>query len=513
MIHRTARRVLAFALTVPAVLGLLPPPAVAAPPPPGTAATSAVVTAFGPGAILDDSTLTDCIGPGAAVPVDPRARAAAGGTHARAAARGPATPVAYRIDRIAVREDLPVAVIRAEVRAALDDVGAAAADITGDERIAFESADLKPVTYIFFEATDPPVRIVDLARRLRQADVTASPVYLFPPDSGPSETWPFGNPEATTEVPPTRAAGIGAGITVAVYDLGLPPAARSNWPPNVSRLTPDDVDTLDVRKPYGVVDAEWAGHTLPIADTLATVAPGVTVEAVRMTEPNAVPTDQSAARRMAETLSGAGVNWPDMIINAFGSPACDIDPDDPTAGEMVPLGLELVAEAIEQRSGALLLASAGNRTSERPHYPAAFPGVVSVGALDAGTDTDGSYWTSPSRTGRRAFFSNYGPWVDVWAPGYRLSTRHVIGLRFTPHGQIINGQALVNGTSFTPSYVAALIAEHMVHTGYRAERAWADVAAHGVRCSSDSGGGIAVTLTTLTATPTTPPVTGSPVDC
>jgi hypothetical protein len=504
MIHRTARRVLAFALTVPAALGLLPGVTSAAAPLPGTAATSAVVAAFGADAVLDDSTLTACIGPGPAVPVERRARRTISAA---------ATPVAYRIDRIAVREPLTTEIIRAHVRAALDDVGAAGAGITGEKRVTFDGTGLVPVTYVSFEATDPPVRIVDLARRLRRAGITASPVYLFPPASGPSETWPFGFPDPTTDIPPTRAAGIGAGVTVAVYDLGLPPPTQSNWPPNVTRLTPDDVDTLDVKKPYGVVDAGWAGHTLPIADTLATMAPGVAVEAVRMTEPNAVPTDQSAARRMAETLSGAGPNWPDMIINAFGSPACDVDPADPTKGEMVPLGLELVAEAVEQRSGALLLASAGNRTSNRPHYPAAFKGVVAVGALDASADPDGSYWTSPSRTGRRAFFSNYGPWVDVWGPGYKLSTRHVTDLRFTLHGPIIKGQAYVNGTSFTPSYVAALIAEQMVGTGKPAEHAWATVAAHGVACSTDSGGGVAITLTTLSATPTTQPVPGSKVDC
>ena len=50
--------------------------------------------------------------------------------------------------------------------------------------------------------------------------------------------------------------------------------------------------------------------------------------------------------------------------------------------------------------GTVVVASAGNETSARPQYPAALPNVVSVGALGP--------------TGR-AWFSNYGPWVDACA--------------------------------------------------------------------------------------------------
>jgi subtilisin family serine protease len=54
-------------------------------------------------------------------------------------------------------------------------------------------------------------------------------------------------------------------------------------------------------------------------------------------------------------------------------------------------------------AGICIIASAGNDTSDVPVYPAACNGVLSVAATDD--------------TNARAFFSNYGSWVDVAAPG------------------------------------------------------------------------------------------------
>jgi subtilisin family serine protease len=54
-------------------------------------------------------------------------------------------------------------------------------------------------------------------------------------------------------------------------------------------------------------------------------------------------------------------------------------------------------------AGVLCVASAGNDTSDVPVYPAACDDVVAVGASDD--------------LNQRTFFSNYGPWVDIAAPG------------------------------------------------------------------------------------------------
>ncbi len=56
--------------------------------------------------------------------------------------------------------------------------------------------------------------------------------------------------------------------------------------------------------------------------------------------------------------------------------------------------------------GALLIGAAGNEDSMSRSYPAAFSQAVAVSAID--------------ELGRKASFSNYGPWVDIAAPGVEI---------------------------------------------------------------------------------------------
>ncbi len=58
--------------------------------------------------------------------------------------------------------------------------------------------------------------------------------------------------------------------------------------------------------------------------------------------------------------------------------------------------------------GALIVAAAGNSGTGTLDYPASLPDVVSVAAID--------------ETGQRASFSNYGPGLDISAPGDRILT-------------------------------------------------------------------------------------------
>ena len=89
-----------------------------------------------------------------------------------------------------------------------------------------------------------------------------------------------------------------------------------------------------------------------------------------------------------------------------------------------------------QSKGVLIVAAAGNDTSTAPEYPAAYPGVVAVGA------TNGA---------GRASFSNYGPWVTLAAPGVNIySTTPTAGSTFFPAALYAAG----DGTSFSTPIVA-----------------------------------------------------------
>ncbi|HJU01777.1 MAG TPA: S8 family serine peptidase, partial [Actinomycetes bacterium] len=96
-------------------------------------------------------------------------------------------------------------------------------------------------------------------------------------------------------------------------------------------------------------------------------------------------------------------------------------------------------------SGKTVVASAGNTGDRIPQYPAAFPGVISVGATDD--------------SGQIAGFSSYGK-VDVVAPGDCVAVAEVPGFsqdRGCP-GDNLDGVAFNSGTSFSAPIVAGLLA-------------------------------------------------------
>jgi len=100
-----------------------------------------------------------------------------------------------------------------------------------------------------------------------------------------------------------------------------------------------------------------------------------------------------------------------------------------------PDGDQVVHTAIDNayQKGVLLVASAGNSDSSRPHYPAAYPNVMAVSSTN-GEDL---------KTGH----STFGPWVDIAAPGTDIVT--------TDLGEEYISTA---GTSFSAPYVAAVAA-------------------------------------------------------
>ncbi|MEV5718102.1 S8/S53 family peptidase [Amycolatopsis mediterranei] len=129
---------------------------------------------------------------------------------------------------------------------------------------------------------------------------------------------------------------------------------------------------------------------------------------------------------------------------------------------------------------AVVVASAGNRSSRRRVYPAAImlegtPGrprdsharVIAVGAADPTDD--------PARP-RVADFSNYGPWVSAYADGVDvLGPYFRPGYPTLPAGVVpqYNGFAAWSGTSFSAAIVTGMIAARMA--GDVSARAAADL--------------------------------------
>jgi hypothetical protein len=149
---------------------------------------------------------------------------------------------------------------------------------------------------------------------------------------------------------------------------------------------------------------------------------------------------------------------------AYGAEIFHVTVASPTMDNLPLMAFEAWMEDLHQHKGVVCVVPAGNYSSSLPYWPAAFRGMISVGALS----TD---WRS------RAYFSNFGGWVDVYAPGQNLVNAFATGpytcevAPFAGEIRHFSGMAQWSGTSFSTPIVTGLIAARMARCGESGEEA------------------------------------------
>jgi subtilisin family serine protease len=197
-----------------------------------------------------------------------------------------------------------------------------------------------------------------------------------------------------------------------------------------------------------------AGHGTFIGGLIARVAPGCGLMIKRVLSDYGDGDEQAIGDAIEELIEPArcGHEAPHLLNLSFSGYVLEDD------------GATCLRNAIRKaaRKGIIVVASAGNDGICRRAYPAAFTGVVGVGAL-------GEEGPAP--------FSNWGAWVRACAPGVDVAStfyEYTSGrerMRYGLDPDLYEGFATWSGTSFAAPVVVGVLARTMMDRGLTANQA------------------------------------------
>ena len=262
----------------------------------------------------------------------------------------------------------------------------------------------------------------------------------------------------TEPYPSVRTDNSGAGIRVYVADTGLLRDAEAGhpWLQGVQRApnpdgTEQDWDPAGIDLDGVTTIPPYAGHGTFVAGVIRCMAPHADVMVSNIFQVAGSVLESDLVAELDRAL-------------AWGADIFNLSIAAPTRLNLSMLSFDNFRRRLQQYKGAVCIVAAGNDGSPVPVYPAAYPEMLSVGAL-------GADWRG------RARFSNYGGWVDVYAPGRDLVNAYATGPyechEYPYKGQIRNfyGMARWSGTSFSTPVVTGLVAARMSRTGETGQEA------------------------------------------